>query len=128
MHCYFLLPALVQDTIYHVSRLRDGQSYASRVVRAVQNGAAIFFCSVSFQKPEEVCYFFPSVSLVVSQPTLVPYHDFGCRQSVLAHQFDKMPADLPPPDVLPSFRQRLQVRLPTQEVDSLLESNTPPSC
>jgi acyl-CoA thioesterase 8 len=36
-HCYFLLAAKAdQNIIYHVTRVRDGKSFATRTVRAVQ--------------------------------------------------------------------------------------------
>lgn len=51
-HCYFLLPALVSPPIeYHVDRIRDGRSYANRIVKAVQNGRAIFILSASYALP-----------------------------------------------------------------------------
>ncbi|MFT5694064.1 MAG: acyl-CoA thioesterase-2, partial [Myxococcota bacterium] len=39
--------------IYEVDRIRDGRSFATRRVVAIQHGKAIFAMSVSFQKPEE---------------------------------------------------------------------------
>lgn len=38
--------------IYHVDRLRDGKSYATRAVRAVQQSHCIFTLLASFHKPE----------------------------------------------------------------------------
>lgn len=37
---------------YNVDRVRDGRSYSTRAVRAVQNGRTIFVMLCSFQKPE----------------------------------------------------------------------------
>jgi hypothetical protein len=45
-------PLLFQDIFYYVDRLLDGRSFANRGVRALQNGKVVFFCNVSFQKPE----------------------------------------------------------------------------
>jgi acyl-CoA thioesterase II len=53
LHCYFLLsgsPAV--PIIYHVERFREGRSYTTRTVKAVQNGAVIFVLMCSFHKPE----------------------------------------------------------------------------
>jgi acyl-CoA thioesterase-2 len=53
MHAYFLLggdPAV--PIIYEVERIRDGSSFTTRRVKAIQHGRAIFAMSVSFQKPE----------------------------------------------------------------------------
>jgi acyl-CoA thioesterase II len=53
LHCYFLLGANPSiPTIYYVDRLRTGRSYATRSVRAVQQGKAIFIMMCSFHKPE----------------------------------------------------------------------------
>jgi acyl-CoA thioesterase-2 len=54
MHAYFLLggdPA--HPIIYDVERLRDGGSFTTRRVKAIQHGRAIFTMSVSFHKAEE---------------------------------------------------------------------------
>ena len=53
LHGYFMRegdPAL--PIIYEVDRLRDGKSFATRSVVAIQHGAAIFSMSVSFQVDE----------------------------------------------------------------------------
>lgn len=51
-HCYFLLPALASPPIeYHVDRIRDGRSYANRIVKAMQNGRAIFVLAASYALP-----------------------------------------------------------------------------
>lgn len=53
MHCYFLLSASPAIPIlYHVDRVRDGRTYTTRAVRAVQNGRIVFVMLCSFQKPE----------------------------------------------------------------------------
>ncbi|KAI0651598.1 thioesterase-like superfamily-domain-containing protein [Trametes meyenii] len=53
LHCYFLLSASAAVPIlYNVDRVRDGRSYATRAVRAVQRGRTIFLMVCSFQRPE----------------------------------------------------------------------------
>lgn len=53
LQCYFLLSASPAIPIlYHVDRVRDGRTYATRAVRAVQNGRTVFVMLCSFQKPE----------------------------------------------------------------------------
>ncbi|KAH6917568.1 thioesterase-like superfamily-domain-containing protein [Coprinopsis sp. MPI-PUGE-AT-0042] len=53
MHCYFLLSASPSTPIiYSVERIRSGKSYATRSVKAIQNGQIIFMMLCSFQKPE----------------------------------------------------------------------------
>ncbi len=81
LHAYFVLPGDIQaPIIYHVDRIRDGRSFTTRRVVAVQHGRAIFFMSSSFQiaengashqapmptvkKPDEL----PSLSNLFSEP------------------------------------------------------------
>ncbi|KAG9314580.1 hypothetical protein JVU11DRAFT_5382 [Chiua virens] len=53
LHCYFLLSASpAVPIIYYVERLRDGRSYSTRSVKAVQNGKIIFHLLCSFHVPE----------------------------------------------------------------------------
>jgi acyl-CoA thioesterase-2 len=53
LHCYFILPGDPQiPIIYEVERLRDGRSYATRRVTAIQHGQAIFSMMVSFHADE----------------------------------------------------------------------------
>ena len=50
-HCYFLSPAQISsDIIYEVDRSRDGRTFSSRAVKALQDGKVIFHCLVSFQR------------------------------------------------------------------------------
>lgn len=75
LHGYFLLAGdPSHPIIYEVERIRDGGSFTTRRVKAIQHGAAIFAVSISFHKPEEG----------------------------FAHQ-SPMP-DVPGPDALPSAR------------------------
>ncbi|AZC09032.1 acyl-CoA thioesterase II [Acinetobacter nosocomialis] len=54
MHAYFLYGGDINaPIIYEVDRLRDGKSFVSRQVRAVQHGRVIFSAMVSFANPEE---------------------------------------------------------------------------
>jgi acyl-CoA thioesterase II len=72
LHAYFLLGGDPKvPIIYEVDRIRDGRSFTTRNVKAIQHGRAIFSMSVSFHVHEES----------------------------LSHQFH-MP-DVPQPDALP---------------------------
>jgi acyl-CoA thioesterase-2 len=54
LHAYFLLAGdPSHPIIYDVERIRDGRSFTTRRVRAIQHGRAIFSMSVSFHKAEE---------------------------------------------------------------------------
>ena len=50
LHGYFVLPGNLDIPIlFEVDRIRDGGSFTTRAVRAIQNGQAIFFLTASFQ-------------------------------------------------------------------------------
>ena len=54
LHAYFLYGGDVNAPIlYEVDRLRDGKSFVSRQVRAIQHGRTIFTAMISFAHPEE---------------------------------------------------------------------------
>jgi acyl-CoA thioesterase-2 len=75
LHGYFLRPGDAKaPTVFLVERLRDGGSFVTRRVNAIQHGETIFSMSASFQ----------------------------ADQSGIEHQ-DAMPST-PPPDDLPGFR------------------------
>lgn len=53
MHCYFMRPGDPEvPIIYEVDRIRDGKSFTTRRVVAIQHGQAIFSMSASFQIEE----------------------------------------------------------------------------
>ena len=53
-HGYFILPGdLAAPIVYFVDRLRDGRSFTTRRVTAIQHGQAIFNLSASFHVREE---------------------------------------------------------------------------
>ena len=54
LHAYFILPGDVQAPIvYEVERLRDGGSFTTRRVTAIQHGRPIFNASLSFHRAED---------------------------------------------------------------------------
>jgi acyl-CoA thioesterase II len=54
LHAYFILPGdLSRPIVYFVDRLRDGGSFTTRRVTAIQHGRAIFNLSASFHQPQE---------------------------------------------------------------------------
>jgi acyl-CoA thioesterase-2 len=54
MHGYFLRPGDVSlPVVYQVDRVRDGGSFSTRRVTAIQKGKPIFTCSASFQFDEQ---------------------------------------------------------------------------
>jgi acyl-CoA thioesterase-2 len=53
LHGYFLRPGKTKDSItYLVDRPRDGRSFSTRFVRAVQHGETIFMMTASFASPD----------------------------------------------------------------------------
>jgi acyl-CoA thioesterase II len=79
LHAYFLRPGdPTTPILYEVDRIRDGNSFTTRRVVAIQHGRAIFNLQASFH---------------VEEPGL----DFQIP----------MPRDLPNPDTLPDFRTRM---------------------
>src|SRR5271168_2047534 len=54
LHCYFIRPGDPSVPIlYDVDRARDGKSFTTRRVTAIQHGAQIFNLAASFQDVEE---------------------------------------------------------------------------
>jgi acyl-CoA thioesterase-2 len=54
LHAYFLRPGDPSIPIlYEVDRIRDGRTFTTRRIVAIQHGKAIFNLSASFQAPEE---------------------------------------------------------------------------
>src|SRR5262249_23333412 len=62
MHAYFLLPGDPKvPIIYEVDRIRDGKSFTTRRVVAIQHGHAIFSTSVSFHNDEPALVHHPPI-------------------------------------------------------------------
>ena len=79
LHAYFLRPGDPEHPIlYTVDRIRDGGSFVTRRVVAVQHGRPIFNVQASFHADEQASF---------------------------EHQTEA-PADLPAPDDLPDFKER----------------------
>ena len=54
LHCYFIRPGdPAVPILFEVDRARDGRSFATRRVIAIQHGQQIFNLAASFQVPEE---------------------------------------------------------------------------
>ena len=67
LHCYFLRPGDPKIPIlYEVDRIRDGRSFTTRRVVAIQHGRAIFNLDASFHKPE------PGLEYHVPMPEVAP--------------------------------------------------------
>lgn len=94
-HCYFILAGSSEiPVLFHVEKVRDGRSYATRTVQARQKGRPIFTTTMSFVKERDF-----SSKKVTSK---TPAHEF--KDNVVRHAAP-MPADpatgrpvVPPPD------------------------------
>ncbi len=88
LHAYFLRPGdPTIPILYEVDRIRDGKSFTTRRVVAIQHGRAIFHLSASFQHPES------GVEHMAAMP------------------------EAPAPETLPTFLERMQPRLATAGED-----------
>lgn len=57
IHAYFILPGdFTLPVSYHVEAVRDGRSFTTRSVKAMQKGKQIFECMISFQVRETKAY------------------------------------------------------------------------
>jgi acyl-CoA thioesterase II len=72
LHGYFLLAGDPEhEIIYDVERIRDGGSFATRRIKAIQHGRAIFAMSASFHKSEDG-YDHQSTMPAVPDPETLP--------------------------------------------------------
>jgi acyl-CoA thioesterase-2 len=87
LHGYFLLagdPSV--PIIYDVERIRDGGSFTTRRVKAIQHGAAIFTMSASFHKAEE------GLEHQSAMPDVPPPEALPNPKDLIAGLIDKLPA------------------------------------
>jgi acyl-CoA thioesterase-2 len=79
LHAYFLRPGdMTIPIVYDVDRIRDGKSFTTRRVVAIQHGRAIFNLAASFQTPED------------------------------GYDHQATMPDVPPPDDVPTMASRLE--------------------
>jgi acyl-CoA thioesterase-2 len=90
LHAYFLRRGdFNKPIVYSVDRSRDGGSFSTRRVVAIQNGEQIFICSASFQTPE------PGLDYQASAPQVPPPEQLK-------------PFTKPPPAVLEKLPEKLR--------------------
>lgn len=89
LHSYFLRPGdPTIPLVYQVERIRDGRSFATRRVVAIQHGRPVFHLTASFHKAE-------------------PGFDHHMPQ----------PAGIPAPETLPDFKTRYASILPPERLN-----------
>jgi len=121
LHGYFLRPGHTdKPIIYDVDRIRDGQSFTTRRVLAIQGGAAIFSMSASFQVPEDGFDHADPMPESVGPDSLVPEHELAARiahmipEPLRAQVTAERPIEVRP--VVPLNPLRPDVRPPTREL------------
>ncbi|MGN6515495.1 MAG: acyl-CoA thioesterase II [Rhizomicrobium sp.] len=86
LHAYFLIAGDPKVPIlYEVDRSRDGSSFSSRRVVAIQHGRQIFHMSVSLQKPET------GLEHQIEMPKVPPPEDLPSEDDFRAKIVDKIP-------------------------------------
>jgi acyl-CoA thioesterase-2 len=86
LHGYFLLagdPA--RPIVYDVERIRDGGSFTTRRVKAIQHGRPIFSMSSSFHKAE------PGFEHQAPMPDMAPPEALPNPKDAITHFIDKLP-------------------------------------
>lgn len=89
MHAYFLLPGdPTVPIIYEVERTRDGGSFSTRRVKAIQHGRTMFAMSASFHKYEE------SYEHQAEMPKVPPPEELPSAATLVEKMLDKFPENM----------------------------------
>lgn len=89
LHAYFLRAGDIEAPIvYQVDRSRDGKSFSTRQVRAIQHGEQVFGLAASFQEPE------PGLSHQLSKPDVPPPEDVSESDPIDPVMLSKVSAKL----------------------------------
>lgn len=117
LHGYFILPGDLEiPVVYFVDRLRDGTSFTTRRVTAIQHGRAIFNMSASFHKIED------GPTHQVPMPDVPPPEDLPSELQLIREMADRIPSPLR--DVLTQDRP-IDFR-PVEQVDPFRPEPQPP--
>jgi acyl-CoA thioesterase II len=89
LHGYFLLAGDPKHPlIFDVERTRDGGSFSTRRVKAIQHGRVIFTMSVSFHSPED------GFQHAMRMPNAPPPETLPNAQELIARYVDKLPENM----------------------------------
>jgi acyl-CoA thioesterase II len=89
LHGYFILPGdLAAPIVYFVDRLRDGSSFSTRQVSAIQHGRAIFSLSASFHIAE------PGYEHQTPMPDVPPPEELANELDLIRGMADRIPESL----------------------------------
>jgi acyl-CoA thioesterase-2 len=117
LHGYFILPGdLATPIVYFVDRLRDGRSFTTRRVTAIQHGRAIFNMSASFHRAE------PGAEHQLDMPDVPPPEELESELNLLREMAERIPETLR--DVLTQDRP-LDFR-PVEVIDPFRPTPRPP--
>ncbi len=86
LHAYFLLPGDPKvPIVYEVDRIRDGGSFTTRRVIAIQHGQPIFTMGVSFHKAE------PGFDHQIAMPDVPPPEELATEEELKARLLPNLP-------------------------------------
>ena len=86
LHGYFILAGdLAAPIVYFVDRLRDGRSFTTRRVTAIQHGNAIFVMQASFHVRE------PGIDHQATMPEVPPPESLASELELLRRHADRIP-------------------------------------
>ncbi|MEO0798022.1 MAG: acyl-CoA thioesterase II [Pseudomonadota bacterium] len=89
MHCYFLLGGDPKaPIIYDVERIRDGGSFTTRTVKAIQHGRPIFTMTASFHKQE------PGISHQDEMPEVPPPEELPPQSELIKAIASELPDNM----------------------------------
>jgi acyl-CoA thioesterase-2 len=89
LHGYFLRPGdAAMPVVYSVDRVRDGGSFSTRRVTAIQKGQPIFTCSASFQYDEE------GFAHQAQMPTVVGPENLPSEVELARRMADRLPESI----------------------------------
>ncbi len=86
LHAYFLRPGdMNKPIVYEVDRVRDGRSFATRRVQAIQGGQPLLAMMASFQRPEA------GVEHQASMPSVPPPEQLKSLSAYYSQWLDESP-------------------------------------
>jgi acyl-CoA thioesterase-2 len=89
LHAYFLLPGDPKiPIVYEVERTRDGGSFSTRRIKAIQHGRTMFAMSASFHKHEE------SYEHQAEMPKVPPPEDLPSAATLMTKLLDRLPESM----------------------------------
>ena len=89
LHGYFVLPGSIeQPIVFEVDRIRDGGSFTTRAVKAIQNGAAIFHLTASFQKDQA------GYEHQLDMPEVLPFDQLVSYEGMAKQFGDSLPENI----------------------------------